>query len=124
VAGPIGPFRLHYTIERERGAGLPVPDAHSDFRFGVTAWRIEPLLPARGETLAKALAPGSEFRQIVDVLDPQHTVVTFCVYPDSFALFRQLRDYLYQRDLTVAGRPLPAGAAIAGSRYGTLSRGQ
>lgn len=124
VTGAIGAFRLRYTIERERGIGLPVPDAESSFRYGVTAWVVEPMLPTRGDSLEKALAPGSEFRQIVDLLDAQYTTVTFCVYPDSFGLFRQLRDYLYQRDLVVAGRPLPEGAPIAASRNGTLSRGQ
>ena len=53
------------------------------------------------------------------------TVVTFFVYPDSFAAFRQLRDYLYERDVVVAGRPLPIGAPItASSKNGTRSRGQ
>ncbi|HXG09167.1 MAG TPA: hypothetical protein VNK04_05200 [Gemmataceae bacterium] len=124
VAGPIGPFRLRYTVERQRDFAFAVPDAYASFSYGVSAWQIEPVVPLRGETLEAALAPGSEFRQIVDVLDPQHTAVTFCVYPDSFALYRQLRDYLYRRDLVVAGRPLPEGALIAGSRHGTLSRGQ
>jgi hypothetical protein len=124
VAGPVGPFRLRYTVERLRGTGLPVPDPASDFRYGVTAWEVEPMVLVRGEAPEAALAPGSEFRQIVDVLDPQQTAVTFCVYPDSFALYRRLRDYLYQRDVVVAGRPLPLGAAIASSRHGTISRGQ
>jgi hypothetical protein len=51
-------------------------------------------------------------------------VVTFWVYPDSFGLFRQLRDYLYERDLVVAGRPLPPAMPIMISRHGTVSRGQ
>ncbi|HJT79154.1 MAG TPA: hypothetical protein VJ739_18300, partial [Gemmataceae bacterium] len=84
----------------------------------------EPLTPERGETAEAALAPGSEFRQVADVIDPQQTTVTFWVYPDSFALYRRLRDYLYQRDVIVAGRPLPDGAPIASSRHGTRSRGQ
>jgi hypothetical protein len=60
----------------------------------------------------------------VDVLDPRQTVVTFWVYSDSFALFRQLRDYLYDHDLEVAGRPLPDGVPIMSSKNGTVSRGQ
>jgi hypothetical protein len=70
------------------------------------------------------LAEDSEFRQIVDTLDPQETAVTFWVYPDSFDLFRRLRDYLYERDVTVAGRALPEGIPIASSRRGSVSRGQ
>lgn len=124
VTPAVGPFRLRYTVERESGAGLPVPDGQSGFRYGVGSWAVEPIVPVRGETAEAALASGSEFRQIVDVLDPQQTVVTFCVYPDSFTLYRRLREYLHQREVEVAGRPLPAGIAIAGSRHGTLSRGQ
>ena len=78
----------------------------------------------RGETLQTALVDGSEFRQIVDGLDPERTAVTFWVYPDSFELFRRLRDILYQRDIIVAGRPLPDGIPIASSRRGSISRGQ
>jgi hypothetical protein len=108
----VGPFRLRYTFERI-GAGA-----------GMTGWTLEPLAAERGETLQKALAPNSQFRQIADPLDGSITVVTFWVYPDSFELFRQLRDYLYERGLDVAGRPLPPDAPIQASRYGTASRGQ
>jgi hypothetical protein len=129
VAGPIGPFRLRYTVERERSlldavAGQAVPEMSGGFRYGLSDWQVEPILPARGETADAALAEGSEFRQIIDRIDPQQTVVTFWVYPDSFALFRRLRDFLYERDVVVAGRPLPPGIPIASSRRGTVSRGQ
>ena len=52
------------------------------------------------------------------------TAVTFWVYPDSFPAYRRLRDYLYDRDVVVAGRPLPDGTPIASRREGTASRGQ
>jgi hypothetical protein len=129
VAGPAGPFRLHYTIERERGlldaiAGQAVPEANGSFRYGLSGWHVEPIAAARGETAAEALAKGSEFHHVVDAIEPRQTAVTFWVYPDSFDLFRQLRDYLYERDVTVAGRPLPDGLPIASSRRGSASRGQ
>jgi hypothetical protein len=129
VAGPAGAFQLRYTVERERDFASAVapggpPEAHGSFRYGIGECIVEPIAPVRGETLAAALASGSEFRRLVDALDPQQAVVTFWVYPDSFSLFRQLRDYLYERDLVVAGRPLPPGMPISCSRRGTLSRGQ
>jgi hypothetical protein len=129
VAGPVGAFRLHYTIERQRGAldnlvADGSPDAHANFNYGLSGWMLEPILPNRGETAETALTEQSDFRQIVDALDARHAVVTFWVYPDSFALFRQLRDYLYERDIVVAGRPLPMGVPIVSSRHGTVSRGQ
>jgi hypothetical protein len=129
VTRPIGPFRLRYTIERQRGSedafgSGTSPGVDSSFRYGLGEWQVEAIAAARGETVSEALAPRSQFRQIVDFLDPQQAVVTFWVYPDSFSLFRQLRDYLYDHDLEVAGRPLPEGIPISGSRSGTVSRGQ
>ena len=59
------------------------------------------------------LAGNSDFRQNIARLVPQQSVVTFWVYPDSFAMFRQLRDLLYEQDIEVAGRPIPFDHAIA-----------
>jgi hypothetical protein len=129
VTPAVGPFRLHYTLERERGmmdAVLPgaAPEANAGFRYGLSHWTVEPVAPIRGEALPAALGKDSEFRRLVDSLDAEQAVVTFWVYPDSFALYRQLRDYLHERDLVVAGRPLPMGMAISCARDGSLSRGQ
>ena len=82
------------------------------------------LLVYRGEPADQALATGSAFRKIIDSLDPEQTVVTFWVYPDSFPLYRRLRDFLHDRDVVVAGRPLPEGVPIRSSRNGSASRGQ
>jgi hypothetical protein len=129
LAGPVGAFQLRYTFERERGLaeaalGGGTPDPQGGYRVRLSGWEVEPVAEPRGESLDKALARGSEFRQIADALDPQQTTVTFWVYPDSFPLYRRLRDYLYQRDVIVAGRPLPDGVPIAASKHGTRSRGQ
>jgi hypothetical protein len=128
TTAPVGAFRLRFTIERQRSLGDGVastaPSESGSFRYGLTGWQVEPAAFPRGEPAETALAEGSQFRQIVDTLDPQMTTVTFWVYPDSFDLFRRLRDYLYDRDVVVAGRPLPPGVPIASSRSGTLSQGQ
>jgi hypothetical protein len=113
VTEAIGPFRLHYSLEMDRFTSKPD-----------CSWEVEPVAAERGETLEKALAPGSDFRRIVDSIEPETTAVTLCVYPDSFPLYRKLRDYMHERDIVVAGRPLPDGASIAASRHGTTSRGQ
>jgi len=126
VTDPVGPFRMRYTLEREAGpadgpAGAPLPEAQ--FRYDVS-WRIEPVQDVRGEAEEAAFAPNSEFRKVVDALDPRVTAVTFWVYSDSFPLYRRLRDSLHERDFVVAGRPLLEGMPIASSRRGTASRGQ
>ena len=122
----VGAFRMHYTLERERGpadraGGPPLPDVQ--FSYGAS-WTVEPINGQRGETEEAALAAGSDFHRVVDALDPKITAVTFWVYPDSFPLYRRLRDYLHDRDFVVAGRPLPVGMPIGSSRNGTASRGQ
>jgi hypothetical protein len=129
VTDSVGAFRLQYTLERDRGLPEAVepagpPDRHAGFRFSLSGWTVEPTRDDRGEELRLALCPGSEFRRIVDQLDPGQSAVTFWVYPDSFALYRTLRDVLYDRGLMVAGRPLPPGIPIMCSRQGTISRGQ
>lgn len=125
LTAPVGAFRLRYVIERERGAledkGEPT---EGGFRYGVASWEVVPVAAERGEPAAAALASGSAFRKVVDALDPRETAVTLWVYPDSFELYRGLRDYLHDRDVVVAGRPLMDGIPIASSRQGTASRGQ
>jgi hypothetical protein len=125
ITPPVGAYRLRYAVDREAtplDVGNDAPER--GFRYGLSEWTVEPLANTRGETLAQALAEKSEFRQLTDQLDNRLTIVTFWVYPDSFELFRRLRDHLYERGLDIAGRPLPPDAPIAASRYGTASRGQ
>src|SRR5207302_3147584 len=127
MAGPLGAFRLRYAIERLRstaesiaGDGAP---GDGTFSYALTGWTLEPIAAGRGELLQAALATGSEFRRTADGLQPNQAVATFWVYPDSFPIYRALRDYLHARDVEVAGRPLTFGAAIAGSRNGSRSQG-
>ena len=125
VVPSVGAYRLRYSVERERGlldgGGL---GSGGGFRYGLTGWVVEPIASQRGETAAAALAPNGEFRHLVDAIDPEHTVVTLWVYPDSFALYRQLRDLLHEKNIEVAGRPLPPSFPIASTRKGSASRGQ
>jgi hypothetical protein len=128
VTAPVGPFRMRYTIERRRetlDAALPGAGPRgSSYAYGLSEWHIEPIAYDRGELADRALQPTSEFRHVVDGLSPTQAVVTFWVYPDSFDIYRRLRDYLQDREITVAGRPLPDGLPIASSRRGSVSRGQ
>jgi hypothetical protein len=111
---PVGAFRLRYQLERDA----------ADSRVSLSEWVVEPVTVDRGEAVDVALSPGSTFRKVVDTVDPQQTAVTFWVYPDSFALYRKLRDLLHERDMVVAGRPLPDGVPIRSTKHGSASRGQ
>ena len=99
---------------------VPSNDGYS----GLISWHGEPVQSVRGESAEEALAAGSAFHKVVDALDSGQTVVTLWVYPDSFGLYRRLRDYLHGRQLVVAGRPLPEGVPITFSHRGSASRGQ
>jgi hypothetical protein len=114
VTPAVGPFRLRYQLQRDAG----------DSRISLSEWVVEPITVDRGEPADLALTAGSAFRKVIDGLDPQQTAVTFWVYPDSFALYRKLRDLLHERDMVVAGRPLPDGVLIRSTKHGSASRGQ
>jgi hypothetical protein len=129
VTQPVGGFQLRYTLERQHEALDSIrkdakPNERAQFQYGLEGWEVVPVLADRGEPESIALAPGSAFRRVVDSLDVNQTAVTLWVYPDSFELYRKLRDYMHDHDVTVAGRPLPNGVPIASSRHGTVSRGQ
>jgi hypothetical protein len=127
VAGPLGAFRLRYTIERLRSTAESIAGGgpgDGAFSFAMTGWTLDPIVPVRGETLRAAMAKGSEFRRTADGLQSGQAVATFWVYPDSFPIYRALRDYLHARDVEVAGRPLSFGSPIAGARNGSRSQGQ
>jgi hypothetical protein len=125
----VGAFRMRYIVEREREMHEEVvpglsPDARASYRYSVSRWELLPVGENRGETVEQALASGSTFHRVIDALDPHETAVTLWIYPDSFPLYRRLRDYLHDQDVVVAGRLLPEGTPIAGSKHGTASRGQ
>jgi hypothetical protein len=129
VTEPFGAFQMRYVIARYRSNFEALvepssPDRRGGFSYGLAEWRIEPLDANRGEDARTAMSERSEFRHVIDGLAVEKAAVTLWVYPDSFALYRQLRDYLTDRGLTVAGRPLPEGAHISGSPHGKKSRGQ
>jgi hypothetical protein len=114
---PLGDFQGHYILTV--AANDPEGRVEQDLDF-------EPIAEPHGETAQQALAANSTFRRLVDGAAGRQTVVTFWVYPDSFALFRQLREYVYAHNIEfVAARPLPFGQPIASSTHrGTKSRGQ
>ncbi|MCS6975963.1 MAG: hypothetical protein NZM31_02985 [Gemmatales bacterium] len=127
---PVGPFKLRYKVVRERSGpidqvfpALPPADGRA-FSYALDEWEVVPVWPSRGEPVEDALAGGSRFRSVIDDSDPELAALTFFVYEDSFAGFRQLREYLHERGFVVAARPLRLEAPIAGSRRGTVSRGQ
>lgn len=122
TVGPIGGFRLRYTMAKVQAPvqnGVP-----GGMMIGVTQLTFVPLHEQLGETIEQAAQPNSDFQRAVSDLDPRRVTITFWAYPESFAMYRSLREQLYSRGYTVAGRPLPTGQPISGSPFGTKSSAQ
>lgn len=120
TTSPVGAFRLRYTFQAQEAPF----GAREGVRIRLTQWVVEPVALSRGETAEESLQENSDFRRLADGLDSERTTVTFWVYPDSFTLFRALRDQLYRGGVEVAGRPLPLDHPMGASIFGTKSRGQ
>ncbi|HLA86318.1 MAG TPA: hypothetical protein VJL29_16145 [Thermoguttaceae bacterium] len=124
-AGPIGGFRLRYTLTRQ-DVSMRTYEATG---MGGSIVRLEqfqllPVSTQMGEPLDVALSYGSEFREALSRHRPGRSTVTAWVYPDSFDAYRRLRKELYQLGYTMAGRPLPEGELIGGSPGGSRSAAQ
>lgn len=122
TVGPIGGFRLRYTMAKMKApAQQGVPSATV---IGIQELTFLPISDRLGETLEQAAQPNSDFQRAISDLDPRRVTITFWAYPDSFAVYRTLREQLYSRGYAVAGRPLPAGQPISGSPFGSKSAAQ
>ncbi|HUS38240.1 MAG TPA: hypothetical protein VMX74_02250 [Pirellulales bacterium] len=125
LAGPIRGFRMRYTLEKkELPLSVRLETGRSGHMIRANHWELIPTESQLGEPTEVALAPGSQFRRLVDSLDPKSTTVTVWVYPDSFADFLRLKEQLYHRGFATAARPLPMGVSIAGSPGGSRSNAQ
>ena len=122
--GPEEGFILQYTLARRSGLtqtsnGLVMQQRVELVRFVMlaTGSRI-------GEPIDEALRPNSAFHQRMGTLDPQSTTITVWTYPESFAEFRRVKEYLRELGFLAAARPLPHGHPIGGSPQGSRSMAQ
>ncbi len=121
--GPVGSFSLSYVLGRA-DAGIDELIQRQSIRFDLKGWEIVPESEQRGETCEATRNPISEYSRAVNRLSRGRSVVTFWVYPDSFSLYRRLRNELVTANFSVAGRPLPEGMTIRGSPMGSASAAQ
>jgi hypothetical protein len=124
VVGPVGGFTMMYVVERQQLSVVEeLRHGSGVMRIGISEWQLHPDPDLPDETAAEALRPGSAFFRRLRMADPDATL-TFWVYPDSFAVYRELQQFAHAEGFTVAARPLPFGVPIAGSPHGTRSAGQ
>ncbi len=123
--GPVGGFRLRYTLERYE---VPLAIAQETGRGGSYArlrkWILIPVADDLGEPVRLALEKDSDFRRELAKILPGRTTITIWIYPDGFEAFRQIRKELYRLGYSIAARPLPPGTPIGGSPDGSKSAAQ
>jgi hypothetical protein len=125
TVGPIGGFRLRYTLERHEMTYETVKETRRGGSYAkLQRWTIVPTSNDLGEPVRLALEQGSDFRQALAKILPGRTTITIWVYPDGFEAFRQIRKELYRLNYVIAARPLPPGKLISGSPEGSKSVAQ
>jgi hypothetical protein len=123
--GPAGAFSMRYVIGFDRSDSFSeyVPSRGGSLPH-LQGWRLIAVSERRGESYEVTRHPASEYARAVNRLNPGRDAITMWVYPDSFPLYRRLRDELNSQGFLVAGRPLPDGVPIQGSPGGSKSAGQ
>ncbi len=124
TVGPVGSFSLHYEMGRALPEALAQMMDPRDASYNLLGWEVIPEGNNRGVPYESTLSSSSEYARAVNRLSPGRDTITMWIYPDGFALYRQLRDDLHARGFLVAARPLPEGTSIRGSPVGSLSAGQ
>ena len=122
--GPVGSFSLLYELARAAPGSVEELLERKSTRFNLQAWELVPESDRRGETFETSRNPLSEYSRAINRMTPERSTVTMWVYPDSFPIYRKLRDELIARGFSVAGRPLPEGMTIRGSPMGSQSAAQ
>ena len=122
--GPVGAFSLEYELVRAVPGSMEELIERKNIRYELSGWELVPESDVRGETYESTRNPLSEFSRTINRLSPDRSTVTLWVYPDSFTLFRQIRNDLTEHGYTVAARPLPESMTIRGSPMGTQSAAQ
>lgn len=112
--GPLQGFSLDYVIEAK------VDQSRGQVLIRSREWVVRPVDITAGETSDEALSPHSKFRLILAAVTPETTVTLWC-YPDSFDVYRKVREELHRQGIPAACRPMPEGAPIGGSTEGSKS---
>jgi len=112
--GPLQGFSLDYVIEAK------VDQSRGQVLIRSREWVVRPVDITAGETSDEALSPHSKFHLILAAVTPETTVTLWC-YPDSFDVYRKVREELHRQGIPAACRPMPEGAPIGGSTEGSKS---
>lgn len=124
TVGPVKGFTMEYVVERQAISLIDqLRQGTAIVRLGVSEWRMLPQPTVVTESFQEALHPAARFLNALRA-GGRGATLTFWVYPDSFALHRQLQEFAHDNSFDVAGRPLPFGIPITGSNQGSRSVAQ
>lgn len=122
TVGPMGEFRLQYMLRVEETENPATGRVERTPRF--MRFVMVPVAEPIGEPASDAFAEGSILRSRIDFADPERTTVSIWVYPDSFAEFNDIKNWLYERGFKTACWPLSADSPISGGPSGYRSTAQ
>jgi hypothetical protein len=116
IVGPRNGFELRYDVElfykRDSGGQL-----NYEFQVSPTEFQL-------GETLQEAMRPQSDFMREVNRHSPKDTVVVLCVYPDSYALYQQLKEEVHKMGYGISLFPKETGESMGFSNHGIRADAQ
>lgn len=119
--GPVQGFQMDYVFERRLSTLIEdLRMGRAAIRVGLSEYRITPQSSVKWESKDQALHPRGRFLSAVRRAGPSATL-TYWVYPESFALHRELLEFAHEHGYEVASRPLPEGVPIMGSPKGSRS---
>lgn len=124
TVGPVGDFRLQYQLRAEQ---IKTQTSYGEMTRRTpqfTRFVMVPISESIGEPLNQALQAGSRFRRQIDSANPSRTTISVWVYPESFAEFNQLKQWLYQNGFKTACWPLSRTSPISGGPSGYRSSAQ
>ncbi|XZE44671.1 hypothetical protein SH467x_004285 [Pirellulaceae bacterium SH467] len=122
--GPISGFSMKYSLKSQSG----MMSDGSTMRMGrlveLDKFVLVPTADILQETLDEALATSGRLRAELASHSDKNVTVTVWVYPDSFQVFRELKERLFPEGYLCAARPLPFGVPIGASPNGASSTAQ
>jgi hypothetical protein len=124
TVGPIKNFRMQYELATDLMTQQTKygPVERKAVRFN--KFQIHPVPGELGEVVEDALAEGSEFRQILDRLEPRRTTVSIWVYPADFGGHNEIKSWLHENGFQIASWPLENGRKISGGPQGFKTSAQ
>ncbi len=124
TVGPIGNFRLQYELDTETVSQMTQFGEVQRQAVRFDGFTILPTSEDLGDLISDAVGESSEFTQILGRYPKGKTTVSVWIYPDSYAAYNELKDWLYQRDYKIAVWPLEEGARISGGPNGFRTSAQ